>query len=125
VLQPQDLADSTQAAPRASGTLASHYAPRARVRLFTAAALQAALQDEAVQMAEVSVYARTLVQSDRAPGAPLPWRQMPQTAADTAQQLFAVLRELDSTGVAEIWVQRPPDAPDWAGVRDRLERAAA
>ena len=35
VMQPQDLADSTQAAPRASGTLASHYAPRARVRLMT------------------------------------------------------------------------------------------
>jgi L-threonylcarbamoyladenylate synthase len=53
------------------------------------------------------------------------WRQMPQTAAAAAQQLFAVLRELDSTGVAEIWVETPPDAPDWAGVRDRLQRAAA
>ncbi len=125
VLQPQDLAATTPAAPRASGTLASHYAPRARVRLFTAAALQAALQGEAVQMAEVAVYARTLVQSDRAPGAPLQWRKMPQSAADTAQQLFGVLRELDSTGVAEIWVETLPDAPDWAGVRDRLKRAAA
>jgi L-threonylcarbamoyladenylate synthase len=50
---------------------------------------------------------------------------MPQTAAAAAQQLFAVLRELDSTGVVEIWVETPPDAPDWAGVRDRLQRAAA
>jgi L-threonylcarbamoyladenylate synthase len=50
---------------------------------------------------------------------------MPQTAPTAAQQLFAVLRELDCFGVAEIWVETPPDGPDWAGVRDRLQRAAA
>ena len=125
VLSPQDLAGVTLAAPRASGTLASHYAPRARVRLFTAAALQAALRDEAAPTASTAVYARTLAPTGGAPGTAQPWRQMPQTAAATAQQLFAVLRELDRTGVAEIWVETPPDAPDWAGVRDRLERAAA
>jgi len=58
-----------------------------------------------------------------APG--VAWRQMAQTAAETSRQLFAVMRELDSTGVAEIWVETPPDWPDWAGVRDRLQRAAA
>jgi L-threonylcarbamoyladenylate synthase len=120
VLQPQDLVDSTQAAPRASGTLASHYAPRARVRLLSAAALQAALRDGATTGGDIAVYARTV-----APHPALPWRQMPPSAAAAAQQLFAVLRELDSTGVTEIWVETPPDAPDWAGVRDRLARAAA
>ena len=125
VLQPQDLAATTPAAPRASGTLASHYAPRARVRLFTAAALRAALQHEAAQTADMAVYARTLTPTDAATGAAQPWRQMPQTAPTAAQQLFAVLRELDCFGVAEIWVETPPDGPDWAGVRDRLQRAAA
>ena len=120
VLQPQDLADSTQAAPRASGTLASHYAPRARVRLLSAPALQAALRDGATTGGAIAVYAWTV-----APHPALPWRQMPPSAAAAAQQLFAVLRELDSTGVTEIWVETPPDAPDWAGVRDRLARAAA
>ena len=42
-----------------------------------------------------------------------------------SQQLFVVLRELDRTGVAEIWVETPPKTSDWAGVRDWLERAAA
>ncbi|MBP9061052.1 MAG: translation factor Sua5, partial [Rhodoferax sp.] len=46
-------------------------------------------------------------------------------AAATAQQLFAVLREFDAQGVKLIWVETPPDAPEWDGVRDRLERAAA
>jgi hypothetical protein len=44
---------------------------------------------------------------------------------DHVGQQRHALRELDHTGVAEIWVETPPDAPDWAGVRDRLQRAAA
>ena len=50
---------------------------------------------------------------------------VPGDAAAAAQQLFAVLRELDALAVSEIWVQIPPDAPEWDGVRDRLNRAAA
>ena len=128
VMQPQDLADSTQAAPRASGTLASHYAPRARVRLMTADALRAALQAAARPGAAqaLAIYARSLRASDLlTQGAGLQWRQMPLSASAAAQQLFAVLRELDSTGVNAIWVETPPNTSDWAGVRDRLERAAA
>ena len=52
-------------------------------------------------------------------------KRMPEDAALAAQQLFAVLRELDATAVSEIWVQIPPDTPEWDGVRDRLNRAAA
>ena len=52
-------------------------------------------------------------------------RRMPDDAAETARQLFAVLREFDDQGVPLIWVETPPDEPDWAGVRDRLQRAAA
>ena len=50
---------------------------------------------------------------------------MPGDAATCAHELFAVLRELDSLGVALIWVETPPDSPEWQGVRDRLQRAAA
>ena len=128
VMQPQDLADSARAAPRASGTLESHYAPRARVRLMTADALRAALQAAAGPDAAqaLAIYTRSLRASDLlTQGAGLQWRQMPLSASAAAQQLFAVLRELDSTGVNAIWVETPPNTSDWAGVRDRLERAAA
>jgi len=50
---------------------------------------------------------------------------MPNTAAQTAHELFAVLRALDDAGVQEIWVERVPPTPDWAGVADRLQRASA
>jgi L-threonylcarbamoyladenylate synthase len=50
---------------------------------------------------------------------------MPADAAACVQELFAVLREIDATGVKLIWVETPPRVPDWDGVRDRLQRAAA
>jgi len=50
---------------------------------------------------------------------------MPEDAAQAAHELFAALRELDSTGVDLIWVEEPPEGPEWEGVRDRLQRAAA
>jgi L-threonylcarbamoyladenylate synthase len=50
---------------------------------------------------------------------------MPQDARDAARALFAVLRDFDAQGVRAIWIEQPPDTPEWAGVRDRLQRAAA
>ena len=55
----------------------------------------------------------------------VPQRRMPDDAAAAAQALFAVLRELDATGVKLIWVEHPPEGAAWDGVRDRLQRAAA
>jgi len=53
------------------------------------------------------------------------YRRMPDDALATAQQLFAVLRDFDAKGVKLIWVENPPPAGEWDGVRDRLGRAAA
>mgnify|MGYP000034057370 FL=1 len=50
---------------------------------------------------------------------------MPDDAAEAARELFAVLRDFDAQGVRLIWIEQPPDTPEWAGVRDRLRRAAA
>jgi L-threonylcarbamoyladenylate synthase len=123
-LRPLSKEELAAPAPRASGTLESHYAPRAKVRLMDAAALQAALDvlgpDSGA--ASVAIYARTPLTS---PGAQVLLRRMPDDAAATAQQLFAALRELDAQGVALIWVETPPATPEWEGVRDRLQRAAA
>jgi hypothetical protein len=38
--------------------------------------------------------------------------------------LYETLHRLDTQGLAWIAVERPPDAPEWAGVIDRLQRAA-
>lgn len=108
------------AAPRASGTLESHYAPQAKVRLMDAKNLQAALDVLGPDAVAVAVYARSPLRT-RSPH----YRRMPDDAIETARQLFAVLREFDAAGVKLIWIETPPDAPDWEGVRDRLRRASA
>ena len=119
VLSPEEL---PLAAPRASGTLASHYAPNAKVRLMDAKAIQTALDLLGADAAHIAVYACSIVriQSER-----VLYRRMPDDALATAQQLFAVLRDFDAQGVKLIWVENPPQAPEWDGVRDRLGRAAA
>ena len=109
-------------APRASGTLASHYAPNAKVRLMDSGAIQTALDLLGAQAAHIAVYARSIV---RIQSAQVLYRRMPDDAAATARQLFAVLRDFDSQGVKLIWTENLPADPAWDGVRDRLQRAAA
>ena len=108
--------------PRASGTLLAHYAPAAPVRLMDAKALQTALDLLGADAAHLALYARAplKMRSSR-----VDYRRMPDDAAATAQQLFAVLRDFDAAGARLIWVESPPDTPDWEAVRDRLRRAAA
>ncbi|HZF84442.1 MAG TPA: L-threonylcarbamoyladenylate synthase, partial [Burkholderiaceae bacterium] len=108
--------------PRASGTLEAHYAPAAKVRLMEAKALQTALDVLGAQAAHIAVWARAPIRS-RSQRVHL--RRMPDDAAATAQQLFAVLRRFDDEGAKLIWIETPPDTPEWEGVRDRLQRAAA
>jgi L-threonylcarbamoyladenylate synthase len=117
----QPLRERDGAAPRASGTLESHYAPNAKVRLMAAQPLQAALDLLGTDARHIAVYARATLKA--APGVTV--RRMPDDAAQAAQALFATLRELDATGVKLIWVETPPASPEWDGVRDRLQRAAA
>ena len=109
-------------APRASGTLASHYAPNAKVRLMDAGALQAALDLLGADAAHIAVYARAVL---RVKSARVLYRRMPDDALATAQQLFAVLRDFDAQSARLIWIENPPAGSEWDGVRDRLGRAAA
>lgn len=107
------------AAPRAAGTLEAHYAPRARLRLMSAEALREALERPAEGAGRVAVYSRSV----HAPPGVLR-SAMPAAAAAAAHVLYAALRELDAAGVDQIWVEAPPAAPEWDGIRDRLRRAA-
>ena len=118
--QPVALRD--QAAPKASGTLESHYAPSARVRLMPHAEMQAALDLLGADARQIAIYTRQPVSSA---SRHLLLRYMPTGAEACAQELFAVLRELDQPGIQLIWVETPPTDAAWDGVRDRLRRAAA
>ncbi len=99
LLMPEALSSN---APRASGTLESHYAPSAKVHIISA--------EDAQKFKPVEGQVLYL---------------LPDKAGQAAHELFAKLRELDQTGVTDIFVTRPPLDAAWAGVRDRLTRASA
>jgi L-threonylcarbamoyladenylate synthase len=50
--------------------------------------------------------------------------RMPAKPAAYAARLYQVLHELDGEGWPWIAVESPPDTPDWAAIRDRLQRAS-
>ena len=118
---------STEDVPKASGTLAAHYAPKAKVRLMTADNMAIALgivagAKSAESTPHIGVYARNL---PSAKSKAIIKRQMPDNAKDVAHELFAVLHDFDAKGVKLLWIENLPDTEEWDGVRDRLERAAA
>jgi len=50
---------------------------------------------------------------------------MPREAPDYAAALYGVLHDLDREGLDWIAVEAPPETEEWAGVLDRLKRAAS
>lgn len=114
-----------QSAPRASGTLESHYAPRAKVRLMSATDIAQKLQALGPHANNLGLWSAERPPLEQGLGAGVLWRQQATNAEQAAHDLFGVLRDLDARGVAQIWVQLPPNTPEWEGVRDRLQRAAA
>jgi L-threonylcarbamoyladenylate synthase len=111
-------------APRASGTLESHYAPTAKVRLMSTSDWQKALAALGPHIQNLALWS-VQKPSHELMGAGLCWRAMPADATQAAHDLFSVLRDFDARGVRIIWIETPPNTPDWEGVRDRLNRAAA
>ena len=113
------LLDRDVAAPRASGTLDAHYAPRTPLRLLEAAAFDAALAEDSADIAAMGL-GRT-----RPRRAIASWIAGPMDALRYGHDLYANLRALDASGAREIVVEAPPRTPPWEAVNDRLARAAA
>ncbi len=116
--QPPQEADAT--APRASGTLASHYAPRTPASLVAPDVLRAELLQLDERDEIVAVLARTLTRPSDFAGV---WLQAPTAAAPYAHDLYANLRTLDAANADVILVETVPGGDEWLAVRDRLLRA--
>jgi L-threonylcarbamoyladenylate synthase len=106
------------AAPRASGTLESHYAPHTPVAMQDSVQLHATLAQ--LQGAGRKV---ALVHYSGFPPAHASLR-LPATPEGFAHALYAALRTLDAAGADVILVEAPPQDGEWLGVNDRLRRAA-
>jgi L-threonylcarbamoyladenylate synthase len=51
-------------------------------------------------------------------------QRMPEKPETYAAKLYSTLHKLDREGYDWIAVELPPEAPEWAAIRDRLLRAA-
>jgi L-threonylcarbamoyladenylate synthase len=71
---------------------------------------------------------RTRIVLDESPpegrGRRLSLARMPRDASSYAERLYGLLHEIDQQGYDWISIELPPDTPQWAGIRDRLTRAA-
>lgn len=104
-------------APRASGTLAAHYAPRTALALVDRATVagEATSTDVAV-LAPGAAPAKARVAA---------WIAASSDPVRYGHDLYANLRTLDASGARRILVEAPPGTPEWEAVNDRLARAAA
>ena len=119
--------DAGSDAPRASGRLKSHYAPRTKLELVDAdemlertKALKYAGDTVAV-MAGKPVLER-LAAADIVPVLSI---ESPADVKAYGALLYDALHRLDHAGAKRILIERPAADPAWAAVADRLGRAAA
>jgi len=111
-----------QNAPRVSGSLEAHYAPRTPLQLAAAADLAAMVRkalDAGRRIALLAAQPLTLEHQN------LVWRRASADPAQFAHDLYARLRELDALRCDLILVATPPADEAWRAVADRLRRAAA
>jgi L-threonylcarbamoyladenylate synthase len=113
-----DALGADPSAPRASGTLESHYAPHTPV----------AMQDTATlvdTLSSLHAAGRTvaLIHYSDLPATHAAVR-LPASPDGFAHALYAALRAMDGTAADVILVEAPPQDGPWLGVNDRLRRAA-
>jgi L-threonylcarbamoyladenylate synthase len=118
-----DAHSADPTAPRASGTLESHYAPHTPVAMQDGATLRQTLSALAAAGRKVALihYSDTPLEAMPSPHAAL---RLPATPEGFAHALYAALRAMDGRGADLILVEAPPQEGAWLGVNDRLRRAA-
>ncbi|MYN13205.1 threonylcarbamoyl-AMP synthase [Pusillimonas sp. TS35] len=114
------------AAPRVSGSLKAHYAPRTPLSIVTREAIEQMARRGSAGHAVAVVF-----DSPPQAGAPtagkqaLSWHVCPRDPETYARNLYAMLRELDAQGYRHIYLEAPPRDEAWRAVNDRIGRAAA
>ncbi len=109
------LQTKVENAPRVSGALASHYAPRTRTLLKPANAFSAPKVSS-----RIGTITFTVVPNFN--GTHISHINVP--SAQIEHDLYAKLRALDEAGLDEIWIEAPPMGEEWDAVWDRVSRAS-
>lgn len=114
------------AAPRVSGSLKAHYAPRTPLQLMERSQLRAQIDVAAALGERIALATFPPLFDLGQPDATRVHRvECPLDPVQYARRLYALLRELDEGGYDRILLERPPAETAWQAVNDRLGRAAA
>lgn len=106
VAGPVTLRSAAGEIARSPGLMAKHYSPHTPLRLVDRGNLERA----AVEARAAGITVGTL--------------PLPADHITAERELYSSLHALDAWGLELILAELPPDAPEWAAVRDRLQRAA-
>ena len=104
-------------APRAPGTLESHYAPRKPLRLVAGDQWDERVRGAWRNCAVLCFRAQPVGERCAM------WIRASTDPQRYSRDLYSNLRALDASGCDEILVEEPPASAEWAAVRDRLARA--
>jgi L-threonylcarbamoyladenylate synthase len=115
----ETVQDPDRSAPRAPGTLPAHYAPRTPMELVASSEVAPRLR------ASAGSGAALVLEGAQIDAPTVAVRSLPRDPSKYAHGLYAAIRELDALGASVIVVEQPPAGNAWAGVRDRLQRAAS
>lgn len=116
------VVDAGPLAPRSSGRLEKHYAPRTPLEVLPAEKLAAMLATGGRQQFAV-LAPLDLLRNCRADV--IVAIAAAEDADEYARLLYANLHRLDQSGADVIAIAAPPSGPQWDAVHDRLRRAAA
>jgi L-threonylcarbamoyladenylate synthase len=112
-----------KAAPRVSGSLKAHYAPRTPLFIRSATALFDETGNASPEAGRIAVV--SFAPAPQALGPHVDWLVCSADPAVYARDLYALLRRLDACGYARILLEAPPRSRAWQAVNDRIGRAAA
>lgn len=120
-------AAKTGPAPRVSGSLSAHYAPKTKLVLYDAKDTQSVLaqvnNSDLKNVAWVH-FSKDLLVKDFGLKNVAKAVLLPLESKAVARELYALLRQLDALNVDCIFFEQLPDGPEWDAIRDRLGRAS-
>jgi L-threonylcarbamoyladenylate synthase len=110
---------------KSPGLLAKHYSPRAKLVVLSwrdDAELEFKIKNSKLKIQDCHIIAHTIILSGENFARV---SVIPHDAEAFARAIYAELHRCDEEGAEAIVVEAPPDLPEWAGIADRLRRAAA
>jgi L-threonylcarbamoyladenylate synthase len=117
------LSEHSDDAPRVSGALPSHYAPKTQTLMLATARLK--MQLRAFRQAQDRGPMRCVITHsfDVEPAERVRVIRLAADAQTWERELYALLRALDAERYGTLIIEAPPAAPEWDAVNDRVTRA--